>query len=86
MEDLLTERGLDVSYETVRRWVLKFGATIADHAKAAKVKNIYAELGSLARMMRTDPGAQCKAICLTVQHAPINDTNRDTMGTRDTVL
>jgi putative transposase len=29
VEDLLAERGLDVSYETVRRWVLKFGPTIA---------------------------------------------------------
>jgi putative transposase len=25
VEDLLAERGLDVPYETVRRWVLKFG-------------------------------------------------------------
>ena len=25
IEDLLAERGLDISYETVRRWVLKFG-------------------------------------------------------------
>ena len=25
VEDLLAERGLDVSYESVRRWVLKFG-------------------------------------------------------------
>ena len=25
VEVLLAERGLDVSYETVRRWVLKFG-------------------------------------------------------------
>jgi len=25
VEDLLAERGLDVSYETVRRWVLKSG-------------------------------------------------------------
>jgi transposase-like protein len=24
IEDLLAERGLDISYETVRRWVLKF--------------------------------------------------------------
>ena len=24
-EDLLAERGMDVSYETVRRWALKFG-------------------------------------------------------------
>ena len=29
MADLLAERGLEVSYETVRRWVLKFGATVA---------------------------------------------------------
>ena len=28
VEDLLAERGLDVSYETVRRWVLKFGPLI----------------------------------------------------------
>ena len=25
----LAERGLDISYETVRRWVLKFGSAIA---------------------------------------------------------
>jgi putative transposase len=29
VEDLLAERGLDVSYETVRRWVLKFGPMFA---------------------------------------------------------
>jgi transposase-like protein len=29
VEELLAERGLDVSYETVRRWVLKFGPMIA---------------------------------------------------------
>jgi putative transposase len=29
VEDLLSERGLDVSYETVRRWVLKFGSLFA---------------------------------------------------------
>jgi transposase-like protein len=28
-EELLAERGLDISYETVRRWVLKFGPRIA---------------------------------------------------------
>ena len=28
-EELLAERGLDISYETVRRWVLKFGPAIA---------------------------------------------------------
>ena len=30
-------------------------AELAGHAKATKVKNIYAELGTLARMMRSDP-------------------------------
>ena len=29
VEDLLAERGLEVSYETVRRWVLKFGPGLA---------------------------------------------------------
>src|SRR6266581_5766885 len=29
IEDLLAERGLDISYETVRSWVLKFGPVIA---------------------------------------------------------
>ena len=29
VEELLAERGLDVSYETARRWVLKFGPLIA---------------------------------------------------------
>ena len=29
VEDLLAERGLDVSYETIRRWVLKFGRLFA---------------------------------------------------------
>lgn len=29
VEELLAERGIDVSYETVRRWVLKFGPTVA---------------------------------------------------------
>jgi len=29
VEELLAERGLDVSYETVRRWELKFGPLIA---------------------------------------------------------
>jgi hypothetical protein len=29
VEELLAQRGFDVSYETVRRWVLKFGPLIA---------------------------------------------------------
>ena len=33
MEELLAERGLDVSYETIRRWFLKFGPAIATNLR-----------------------------------------------------
>tara|TARA_R110002049_G_scaffold290008_1_gene473206 strand:- start:499 stop:1122 length:624 start_codon:yes stop_codon:yes gene_type:complete len=33
VEDLLAERGLDVSYETVRRWFLKFGAQVSTNLR-----------------------------------------------------
>ena len=36
VEDLLAERGLDVSYETVRRWFLKFGSQISVNLRAAR--------------------------------------------------
>ncbi len=34
VEDLLAERGVDVSYETIRRWVLKFGPIFARELRA----------------------------------------------------
>jgi transposase-like protein len=36
VEDLLAERGLDISYESVRRWFLKFGAQIAQNIRRAR--------------------------------------------------
>jgi len=36
VEDLLAERGLDVSYETVRRWFLKFGDQIAGNLRTSQ--------------------------------------------------
>src|ERR671938_587407 len=33
VEDLLAERGIEVSYETVRRWVLKFGPVFAQRLR-----------------------------------------------------
>ena len=38
VEDLLAERGLDVSYETVRRWVLKFGPVFARRLRSSRPK------------------------------------------------
>ena len=36
VEDLLAERGLDVSYETVRRWFLKFGIQVARNLRRTR--------------------------------------------------
>jgi len=36
VEDLLAERGLDVSHESVRRWVLKFGPMIARRLRRSR--------------------------------------------------
>lgn len=36
IEDLMAERGLDISYETVRRWVLKFGPAIARNLRNSR--------------------------------------------------
>ena len=38
VEDLLAERGLDVSYETIRRWVLKFGPVFARRLRSSRPK------------------------------------------------
>ena len=35
VEDLLAQRGLDISYETIRRWVLKFGRIYAGNLRAS---------------------------------------------------
>src|SRR6267378_1346742 len=36
VEELLAERGLEISYETVRRWVLKFGPGIARNLRRCR--------------------------------------------------
>ena len=38
VEELLAERGLDLSYETVRRWVLKFGPGIAANLRCRRCR------------------------------------------------
>jgi len=35
---MLAERGIDVSYETIRRWVLKFGSVIAANIRSRRVQ------------------------------------------------
>src|SRR5205823_7065324 len=41
VEELLAERGLDISYETVRRWVLKFGPAIARRLRRHRPRPSY---------------------------------------------
>lgn len=36
VEELLVERGLDVSFEPIRRWVLKFGLQFARNLRARR--------------------------------------------------
>ena len=38
VEELLAERGIDVSYETIRRWILKFGPAIAANVRSRRVQ------------------------------------------------
>jgi putative transposase len=38
VEELLAERGVEVSYETIRRWVLTFGPAIARRLQARRAK------------------------------------------------
>jgi transposase-like protein len=39
VEDLLAERGLEVSYETIRRWVLKFGLLYARNLRKQRPRS-----------------------------------------------
>ena len=39
VEEMLDERGIDVSYETIRRWVLKFGPVIAANIRSRRVRS-----------------------------------------------
>ena len=47
VEDLLAERGLDISYETVRRWFIKFGSL--SHRIYAAIDQGPATIGILMR-------------------------------------
>jgi putative transposase len=42
VEDVLAERGIDVSNETVRRWFLKFGRLIAGNLRRSRPRPVRA--------------------------------------------
>ena len=53
VEELLAERGLDISYETVRRWVLKFGPAIARRLRQRRPRRAIAGTWTRVRRERT---------------------------------
>ena len=40
VEEMLAERGIDVTYETIRRWILKFGPAIAANVRTRRVQSL----------------------------------------------
>ena len=53
VEDLLAERGLDISYESVRRWFLKFGAPVAQNLRHMRpIPNGYWHLDEMVIVIR----------------------------------
>ncbi len=53
VEDMLAERGLDISYETVRRWFLKFGGPIARNLRRTRpTPSDYWHLDEMAVVIR----------------------------------
>jgi len=57
VEELLAERGFEISYETVRRWVLKFGPLIARELRQGRPAR--ARDGTLTRWSFGLPGNGC---------------------------
>ena len=49
VEDLLAERGIDVSYETVRRWALKFGSAYARTLRTSIYNTFYVQRHLISR-------------------------------------
>jgi putative transposase len=58
VEELLAERGLDISYETVRRWVLKFGPAIARRLRQRRALGRVTD-GTWTRWWCGSPGSGC---------------------------
>src|SRR5271163_2638161 len=80
VEDLLAERGVVVSYETVRRWVNHLGPMIAAHLRKRRPKphatwhldevlsqNRWADGLSVARYRRRGRGSRCAGPIQTQQ-------------------
>lgn len=57
VEELLAERGMEVSYETVRRWVLKFGPLMP--ATGGSIAGTQAPDGTSMKWLSGLPAGAC---------------------------
>ena len=73
VEELLIERGIEVSYETVRRWVLKFGPSFARNLRRLRPRPADGPQRKMKSARRT---------CLTVDRAKVRTLmeNAATLG------
>ena len=67
VEDLLAERGLDISYETVRSWVLKFGPVIARRLRQHRPRP--SNRWHLDEMVVRTAGSGCTSGALSIMRA-----------------
>jgi putative transposase len=79
VEDLLAERGLEVSYETVRRWVLKFGPLIARKLRQGRPRPSARWIST--RWSSGSPGSGCTCGVPSTMRA--KSTNMLVQGRRD---
>ena len=74
IEELLAERGIDASYETVRRWFLKFGPSIAANIRRSRPRpsdHWHPQTG--ARILRRDGGGDDTQSSDVVRSSGVDD-------------
>jgi putative transposase len=84
VEELLAERGIEVSYETIRRWVLTFGPAIARRLRARRplphriwhLDEMFARIGGKQMYMWRAVDAEGEVLDVLVQ------ARRDTAAAR----
>jgi hypothetical protein len=76
VEDLLAERGLDISYETVRRWVMKFGPQFARELRNRRPKPTLAGI-SMRWLFRSQVGISGCGEPLMTKARPLTFSSND---------
>ena len=81
VEELLAERSIDVSHETVRRWVAAFGPMIAQRLKAMRPKphttwhldEMFVSIGGKRMYLWRAVDAKARCLIVLCNHAGISE-------------